>query len=107
MFDHDDEDDEFIESSLEEMERKMLTEKAKQEFVEGCYQAYDMLIEKGPKALEEAEISSIKNAMNRMAALFILKEEYERCNFLKQFASNHIKGFSIVPDSSVYQEMKS
>lgn len=99
-------DDDFIEEFENDLERKKKFTKAKTEFISGCYQAYDMLITKGPKALEEAEISSIKSAINRMAAFFISQEEYERCNFLKKFVSENMKGFSINPDKNVYKELE-
>jgi hypothetical protein len=38
-------------------------------------------------------------------ALFVINEEYERCQFLKSFADKHMPGFEISPDNSVQKEL--
>jgi hypothetical protein len=76
-----------------------------EEFTQGCYEAYDVLVSKGKKALQEAELSSIQMAINRMTALFIINEEFERCSFLKKFVQENMPGFEIKPDHSIEKEL--
>ena len=96
-------DSEF-EPNSREITKKQI-EAQKKIFIEGCYEAYDLLTVKGKEALEVGEISSICSAINRMTALFLLNEEYERCNFLKEFVRDNIPGYTIIPDSNVEIEL--
>lgn len=98
-FEDDDNDMYDLEASREALER------SKQEFIKGCYDAYELLVTRGPKALEEAPVKEIQKAINRMTQLFLLREEYERCGFLKQYVSAHMPEFEIVPDPSVVKEL--
>jgi ferritin len=98
----DDEDE--TDHGSDELHKK-LTERAKQEFIEGCYQAYDLLVKDGSKTLEEAEISSIQKAINRMTSYFIMQEEYEKCQFLKRFVDENMPGFEIVPDETIQKDL--
>ena len=59
----------------------------------------DQQMDKGTKPKE------IQNAINRMMSLFLIKEEYDRCEFLKKFALEHMPGFEISPDKSVQNEL--
>ena len=79
---------------------------AAQEFITGCYDAYEILQTSGKNALSEAGEAPIKNAINRMAALFIMREEYEKCSFLKKFVSENIPGFEIKPDEVLQKEIQ-
>ena len=107
MFEEEDEDDE-ISSRAEEL-RKIMVEKTRKEFIVGCYDAYDVLTsgESNPKVLEGVNPKSIESAINRMAALFLLREEYERCQFLKEFIEKWMPGFEMRPDPVVEKELKS
>jgi ferritin len=96
-------DDDEISSSEERM--RQYREKSKQEFIEGCYEAYDLLVKSGKKALDEAEVSSIQKAINRMTTFFILREEYEKCQFLKSFVKDHMPEFQITPDESIKEDL--
>jgi hypothetical protein len=40
-----------------------------------------------------------------MTQLFLLREEYERCEFLKKYVADHLPGFKIVPDRNVIKEL--
>lgn len=104
MFNYEDEDDDNQMDRLEEMKRKVI-EKSKKEFVKGCYDAYEMLATKGGEAIEGTKPKEIQTAINRMMSLFLIKEEYERCEFLKKFAQQHMPGFVINPDKSVQNEL--
>lgn len=101
MFEEDD-DDQL--DRIDELKRRLI-EKSKKEFVSGCYDAYEMLSTKGGEAIQGTEPAQIQRAINRMMALFVIKEEYERCQFLKSFVSKHMPGFEINPDISVSQEL--
>jgi hypothetical protein len=105
MFNYEDEDDEDQQmDKLEEMKRKII-EKSKREFIKGCYDAYELLATKGEDAIHGTKPKELQNAINRMMSLFLIKEEYERCEFLKKFATEHIPGFEITPDKSVANEL--
>jgi hypothetical protein len=100
-----DEDDEDELSEKAELLRRQVIEKSKKEFIEGCYDAYDMLVSKGKEAIAGADPKSIGTAINRMTALFLMREEYERCEFLKKYAKQHLPGFEIKPDGTVEKEL--
>lgn len=104
-------DDEFedLDGELGGMEEdlgKEMRKHAAEEFVSGCYEAYEVLETHGKHALTEAGEEQIKRAINRMTALFILKEEYERCTFLKEFVSKYMPGFKIIPDEAIQKEIQ-
>ena len=103
MFYDEDDDNELSEKA--ELLRRHMIEKSKKEFIEGCYDAYDMLVSKGKEAIDGADPKSIGTAINRMTALFLIREEYERCEFLKKYAKQHLPGFSVKPDPSVEKEL--
>lgn len=105
MFNYEDEEDDDQQmEKLNEMKRKII-EKSKKEFVKGCYDAYEMLATKGEDAIKGTKPKDIQSAINRMMSLFLIKEEYERCEFLKKFAKDHMPGFEINPDKSVQNEL--
>ncbi len=101
MFEDDDYPNEDQMADYESEMRKI----AKEEFINGCYEAYDVLVTKGKTALQEAEISSIQRAINKMTALFIVNEEFERCSFLQKFVSENMPGFKIEPDPTVEKQL--
>jgi hypothetical protein len=96
--------DEECEANAAEFTKNQI-EIQKKIFIEGCYEAYDLLTSKGKEALAVGELSAICSAIDRMTALFLLNEEYERCKFLKEFASANIPGYVIVPDKNVEIEL--
>lgn len=98
------EDDDELEDKANQL-RRMLIERSKEEFVKGCYDAYDMLVSKGKQAIEGADPKSIHTAINRMTALFLIKEEYERCKFLKAYVEQNLPGCEIKPDPNVEKEL--
>jgi endo-1,4-beta-D-glucanase Y len=100
--DHDD-DFEFPEELARQEQRRREAEK--QEFIKGCYQAYDILATQGSAAMQQAELPSIQKAINRMTAFFLLQEEYERCGFLKGFVEENIPGWTIDPDWTVEKNL--
>ena len=102
MFNSDYDDDDL--DGSEEI-RKEIVRRSAEEFIEGCYEAYDLLATNGQQALREAEASSIQRAINRMTSLFIMKEEYERCQFLKKFVDENMPGFQITPDRDIEKEL--
>ena len=109
MFDEDDDNESFgFEDHLEQQANKVRSKikaEAKKEFIDGCYMAYDMLVVKGAEALESGDMTSICNAINRMMSLFLIREEYERCQFLKRFVDENIPNHEIVPDPMVNLEI--
>ena len=64
-----------------------------------------MLITNGQEAINGTNPKEIQKAINRMMALFVIKEEYERCQFIKSFVDKHMPGFEITPDNSVQKEL--
>jgi hypothetical protein len=40
-----------------------------------------------------------------MTQLFLMKEEYERCSFLKQYVKAHMPEFEITPDKNLIKEL--
>jgi hypothetical protein len=75
-------------------------------FIEGCYEVYDILENSGKAALSEADASSIKMAINRITAFFIMREEYEKCAFIKQYCEAYLPDFKIIPDTSILVRFK-
>ncbi len=102
---HDDEDDEGYDEEINNELKKQFIERSKKEFVAGCYDAYEMLSTKGKEAIQGTNPKEIQTAINRMMALFVINEEYERCQFLKSFVGKHMPGFEITPDNSVQKEL--
>jgi hypothetical protein len=109
---YEDEDDDLgddINGYLREQAREVAERQRKEtlkNFIDGCYVAYDMLTREGAKAMEGSNEESIGSAINRMTALFLEREEYERCGFLKRFVSEHMPGREVVPDPQVIKELK-
>lgn len=107
MFNDNDDFDDF-QDELEERAskvQKQLKQKARKEFIDGCYQAYSILERDGKKALEQGDLNSICRAINRMMSLFLVKEEYERCGFLQKYVETNIPGHKIEPDPTVAQQL--
>ena len=102
--DHDEDDDFEFPDEFARQEQKRIA-REKQEFIRGCYEAYDILVSHGSAALEQAELPAIQRAIQRMTAFFLLQEEYERCGFLKGFVEENIPGWTIEPDWSVEKNL--
>jgi len=105
MFDKE-EDNNEIQRKIKTTQQRM-REAAVRDFIDGCYAAYEVLEERGVEALETGDPDAIKMALNRMMALFLHKEEYERCAFLKGFVETHMEGHVIQPDWEVIRDMES
>jgi len=103
MFNYEDYEEDEIEGA--DNLKKEFIERSKKEFIAGCYDAYNMLSLKGKKAIQGTNPKEIQTAINRMMALFVINEEYERCQFLKSFVDKHMPGFEILPDKSVKKEL--
>lgn len=90
-----------------ELEESMsnITTKLQKRFVEGCYEGYDVLTSMGKSALIESEIPAIKKAINRMNTLFLMREEYERCGWLKRFCEEHLPEHKIEIDEEVQNQL--
>ena len=90
--DEEDEDEDFDEDLIireTEMEKET---KERKEFIKNCNDAYEA-IKSDPDNIVNSENPATKkanlvNALNRMSALFILQEEYEKCETLKRFAES-------------------
>jgi 2-oxo-4-hydroxy-4-carboxy--5-ureidoimidazoline (OHCU) decarboxylase len=104
MINYRDEEDEFQMEESNELNRQVI-EMAKKEFIAGCYDAYEILATKGEEAIEGTDHKDIQKAINRMMALFVMNEEYERCQFIKSFVDKHMPGFEIIPDITVEKEL--
>jgi hypothetical protein len=86
--------------------KQRMREAAVEQFIEGCYMAYGIMHVRGEDALREGDPESIEMAINRMMALFLHREQYERCSFIKSFVKNHIPDFVIEPDWQVIKDME-
>lgn len=101
-FDDEDEDDDFLDEDLIIREMEMEKEvKARKEFIKNCNEAYEA-IKSDPDNIVNEDNSATKkenlvNALNRMSALFILQEEFEKCTTLKKFAESKIPGVGLTP----------
>jgi len=101
-FDDEDEDDDFLDEDLIIREMEMEKEvKARKEFIKNCNEAYEA-IKSDPDNIVNEDNSATKkenlvNALNRMSALFILQEEFEKCTALKKFVESKIPGVELTP----------
>jgi len=102
-FDDDEDDDEDFDEGLiiREMESEKET-KERKEFIRNCNDAYEA-IKTDPDNIVNSENPATKkdnliNALNRMSALFILQEEYEKCETLKRFAKAKIPEIELTPN---------
>jgi transcription elongation factor GreA-like protein len=102
-FDDEEDDDEDFDEGLiiREMESEKET-KERKEFIRNCNDAYKA-IKTDPDNIVNSENPATKkdnliNALNRMSALFILQEEYEKCETLKRFAKAKIPEIELTPN---------
>ena len=95
----------YFKEQAEEIAERQRIETLKN-FIDGCYVAYDMLAKQGSQAMEGSNEESIGSAINRMTALFLEREEYERCGFLKKFVTENMPGREVIPDPEVIKELK-
>jgi hypothetical protein len=102
-FDGEEDDDEDFDDDLiiREMEIEKET-KERKEFIRNCNDAYEA-IKTDPDNIVNSENPATKkdnliNALNRMSALFILQEEYEKCETLKRFAKAKIPEIELTPN---------
>jgi hypothetical protein len=102
---YNDDYNEIPEEYLQEFE-ELAIKKNLVNFIDGCYEAYDLLLTQGKGALESGSEESIASAINRMTALFLRKEEYERCSFLKNFVEENMPNRKVEPDKAVLNELK-
>lgn len=109
MFEEEDDDEGFgLEGQLRNQAKefaKKLAAQSKKEFIEGCYTAYDMLVNKGGSALGEGDMEAIGKAINRMTALFVHREEYERCKFLTDYVAKYMPEHVITPEESIIDNL--
>lgn len=102
-FDDEDEDDDEFDEDL--IIREMETEKEiklREEFIKNCNDAYEAIISDPDNIIDDknpaTKKSNLINALNRMSALFILQEEYEKCETLKKFAESKIPEVELTPN---------
>lgn len=103
MRDYFDDEEEFFEEEENTIIRRKMEneEKERRDFVKYCNDAYEV-IKHSPDSIIDGEDSPVKketliNAINRMSALFIIEEEYEKCTYLKKFMENRIPGETFEP----------
>jgi hypothetical protein len=101
-FDDDEDDDEFDEDLII---REMKTEKEakeRNEFIRNCNDAYEAIKSDPDNIVNDKNPATKKanliNALNRMSALFILQEEYEKCEALKRFVEAKIPEIELSPN---------
>ena len=64
----------------------------KEIFTDYCNEAYTVLLEAKKKEIRVSQFKDANLALRRMLGLFIDKEEYEKCIFLKKFLDENFKG---------------
>lgn len=64
----------------------------KEIFIGYCNKAYTVLLEARKEKLSVSQFKDADLALRRMLGLFIDKEEYEKCSFLKKFLDENFKG---------------
>jgi hypothetical protein len=100
-FDDDEDEDDFDDDLIiREMEMEKEA-KERNEFIRNCNDAYEA-IKSDPDTIINPDNSATKKenllaALNRMSALFILQEEYEKCETLRKFIEDKIPESSLEP----------
>jgi hypothetical protein len=94
MFDDEEDEDSldvnsYLRKQEELAERENKNNNAKN-FIAGCYEAYELFVTDGEGALNSSTPEAIGSAIDRMTTLFLRGEEYERCNFLKNYAKKYL-----------------
>jgi|APGre2960657404_1045060.scaffolds.fasta_scaffold133144_1 hypothetical protein len=64
----------------------------KEIFTGYCNEAYTVLLEARQKKLNVSQFKDANLALRRMLGLFVDKEEYEKCSFIKKFLDENFKG---------------
>ena len=98
----DDEDDEGFDEDLIIREMKMEKEaKERKEIIQNCNDAFKAIESDPDNILDSSNPATKKdnliNALNRMSALFILQEEYEKCETLRKFIESKIPDVKLEP----------
>ena len=100
-FDDDEDDDDFDEELIIKEMKEEKEIKERQEFIKNCNEAYvaiqtdpDNIISKDNPATKK---ENLINALNRMSALFIIQEEYEKCEVLRKFVESKIPDKKLEP----------
>ncbi len=68
------------------------THMTKEIFTGYCNEAYTVLLEAKKKKLSVSQFKDADLALRRMLGVFIDKEEYEKCSFLKKFLDENFEG---------------
>jgi hypothetical protein len=102
---YEDSEDDFGDEFEDELTiMKMKAEKETiviNEFIKNCNDAYSAIVKNpdsvisGDKTKEEKD--KLILALNRISALFIIREEYEKCEALKNFVNDKIPGETLCP----------
>lgn len=87
--------------------RDNILNQRKQEFITGCYEAYELLTEHKEQVFDTKGVTkdSLKTTVDRMLTYFLEIEDYEKCQFLKDFASEHLDGYNTKPVPAVIREL--
>jgi hypothetical protein len=100
----DEEDEDFLDNELTtkkaEMEREEI---ARKEFASNCNAAYKV-ISTDPSTIEVVKEENLINALNRMAAFFIVTEEFEKCERIKNFLEEKVPGEKLNPSLEEVQK---
>jgi len=71
------------------------------EFIQNCNDAYSAIIKNPDSVITKEKTKEEKDklilALNRISALFIIREEYEKCEALKKFVNDKIPGETLCP----------
>lgn len=78
------EDNEMFASYQKDHSNKMSREIGKK-FREAAYKGYDLLEVSGKDAVDPNNIEEAILAIRRILGLMVIEEEYEKCQFLKEF----------------------
>lgn len=73
--------DEEYQEHIEELKSE-IAKKQIQEFIDGCNETYQILLE-SKDSLDKIPPKEAKKALRRMLGYFQVTEEYEKCSFIK------------------------
>jgi predicted component of type VI protein secretion system len=77
-----------------------------QQFVDSCYEAYDLIKKEGIKEEAYEDREEIRKALRKMLALFESREEYEKCSEVSWILESEFPGFETTPDHAYIEEME-
>lgn len=97
-----------MDNSDNRIERALHTirKSAIKQFVDSCYEAYELIRKEGIKEESFEDREEIRKALRKMLALFESREEYEKCSEISWILESEFPGFETTPDHAYIEEME-